>query len=41
MPDQEIMDFKKKLKEKNKRGLVLDIDETLSWTMGHWVGQMQ
>ena len=41
MIDQEVRDFKQKLVEKNKKGLVLDIDETLSWTMGIWVEQMQ
>ena len=25
----------------NKAGLGVDIDETLSWTVGHWVKEMQ
>lgn len=33
--------FKSKLRKANKSGIVLDIDETLSWTIGHWVGEMQ
>lgn len=39
--DEKTHAFKKKLKNENKKGLVLDIDETLSWTIGHWVEQMQ
>ncbi len=29
------------LPEIKKEGLALDIDDTLSWTFGHWIGQMQ
>jgi uncharacterized HAD superfamily protein len=36
----EIINFKKNLKEKNIQGLALDIDETLSWTVGYWMEQM-
>ncbi len=36
-----ISDFKNNLMEKNTSGLVLDVDETLSWTIGVWVKEMQ
>lgn len=39
--DQQIIDFKQKLASENKQGLVLDLDETLSWTIGYWVEQLQ
>ena len=32
---------KENLKKNNMRGLALDIDETLSWTVGFWVEQLQ
>ena len=41
MIDQEVRDFKQKLIGENRQGLVLDIDETLSWTIGTWVEQLQ
>jgi hypothetical protein len=41
MIDQEVKDFKQKLIRENKLGLMLDIDETLSWTIGTWVEQLQ
>jgi len=33
--------LKEKLSAKHIRGLALDIDETLSWTIGYWVKEMQ
>lgn len=33
--------IKQKLKKNNTQGLALDIDETLSWTVGFWVEQLQ
>jgi len=39
--DQQVINFKKKLSDENKHGLVLDIDETLSWTIGYWVQQLR
>jgi hypothetical protein len=39
--DQQVIDFKQKLVDENKSGLVLDVDETLSWTIGYWVEQLQ
>jgi hypothetical protein len=33
--------FKRDLQKRGKSGLLLDIDETLSWTLGHWVAVMQ
>lgn len=41
MIDQEIKQFKQKLINEGRKGLVLDIDETLSWTIGYWVQEMQ
>lgn len=41
MITQEVVELKQKLQQKQKRGLVLDIDETLSWTIGYWVEKMQ
>ncbi|MCL4384194.1 hypothetical protein M1116_01980 [Patescibacteria group bacterium] len=41
MIDQELQEFKQKLVKQNKPGLVLDIDETLSWTVSYWVEQLQ
>ena len=40
-PDKEVKDFKNKLKNRNIKGLVLDVDETLSWTFRYWVERMQ
>lgn len=39
--EQDIKQFKQKLESEGKNGLVLDIDETLSWTIGYWVQEMQ
>jgi hypothetical protein len=39
--DQEIINFKNQLTDTNRSGLVLDIDETLAWTIGYWVSTMQ
>nr|AIA18301.1 Unknown Function [uncultured bacterium] len=39
--DETITQFKKELQKNGKIGLLLDIDETLSWTLGHWVVVMQ
>lgn len=39
--DQKVKDFKQNLMNSNLHGLVLDIDETLSWTIGHWIERMQ
>jgi len=39
--DQQIIDFKQKLAFENKQGLVLDLDETLSYTIGYWIEQLQ
>lgn len=36
-----IQKFKEKLVKNNVKGLALDIDETLSWTIGYWVEQLQ
>lgn len=33
--------IKQDLKKNNTQGLALDIDETLSWTVGFWVEQLQ
>ena len=33
--------IKNHLKAKKQKGLALDIDETLSWTLGYWVEQLQ
>lgn len=33
--------FKKQLKLQGIQGIALDIDETLSWTVGYWVEKMQ
>lgn len=33
--------LKKKLASQHKRGLALDIDETIAWTVGSWVEQLQ
>ena len=41
MVDQEVRDFKRKLVAGKRRGIVLDIDDTLSWTIGSWVEQLQ
>ncbi len=41
MAEQEVVAFKRKLQLENRSGLVLDIDETLSWTIGYWVKEMQ
>lgn len=41
MIEQEIIAFKERLSKEHKSGLVLDIDETLSWTVGFWVKQLQ
>lgn len=41
MVEQEVVAFKNKLVRERKSGLVLDIDETLSWTVGYWVEQLQ
>ncbi len=35
------MDKPDKFSQINKIGLGVDIDETLSWTMGHWVKELQ
>jgi len=37
----EVLNLKQKLQQEHKQGLVLDIDETLSWTIGYWVEKMQ
>ncbi len=39
--DHIITTFKQNLATSNSKGLVLDIDETLSWTIGYWIEQMQ
>ncbi len=41
MNDEEIITFKKKLVNSKIKGIVLDIDETLAWTIGYWVAEMQ
>ncbi len=41
MIEQEIALFKQIEREKGRQGLVLDIDETLSWTVAHWMKEMQ
>lgn len=41
MDSDQVSSFKKKLNETNRRGLATDIDETLSWTIGFWVREMQ
>lgn len=41
MIEQEIASFKNKLIQEKRSGLVLDIDETLSGTVGFWVEQLQ
>lgn len=38
---KDIYQLKQKLEEKNIKGIALDIDETLSWTIGYWVEKMQ
>lgn len=40
-PDSGLISFKEHLVNSNRFGLVLDIDETLSWTIGYWVSTMQ
>ncbi len=37
----DIIQFKETLAKAHIRGLALDIDETLSWTLGHWVAELQ
>lgn len=37
----ELIAFKNRLIDAQIRGLAIDIDETLSWTIGYWVEQMQ
>src|SRR5947208_3629562 len=39
--DQRVIDFKNFLKESGKKGLAVDIDETLSETVIYWVTEMQ
>jgi hypothetical protein len=41
MINKEVEQFKQKLIDEKKEGLILDIDETLSWTIGYWVCEMQ
>jgi hypothetical protein len=38
---KEVFQLKNKLVEQNIKGIALDIDETLSWTIGLWVERMQ
>lgn len=37
----DIYELKQKLISENRKGIALDIDETLSWTIGYWVEKMQ
>jgi len=37
----ELIKIKKSFEEKGISGLSLDIDEVLSWTVGHWMEEMQ
>lgn len=39
--DRETLAYKQRLIDQKKQGIVLDIDETLSWTIGYWVEEMQ
>lgn len=35
-----ILEFREKLEKDSRQGLALDIDETLSWTVGYWMEEM-
>lgn len=37
----ELYELKQKLIKENIQGIAMDIDETLSWTMGYWLKDMQ
>lgn len=39
--EQNIREFKEKLITEDRQGLVLDIDETLAWTVRAWVEELQ
>jgi len=39
--EDNIVEIKNKLHKSGISGVALDIDETLSWTVGYWVEQMQ
>jgi hypothetical protein len=40
-PMDEVEIIKKRLTSQNRKGLALDVDETLSWTVGYWIAEMQ
>lgn len=37
----DIVNLHQQLQSENIKGLALDIDETLSWTLYHWISEMQ
>ncbi|MCA9067078.1 MAG: hypothetical protein KDA96_28650, partial [Planctomycetaceae bacterium] len=40
-PDHRIIALKERLSTAGIRGLALDIDETLAWTVGHWAAELK